>query len=197
VAALADRVRAMIAQPAQEWPVIAAESGSITDVLRGYVVPLALIGPVLSLAGAVIFSHESVLVAMTAAVLEFILEIVAVFVVAFIAAAVAPSFGGTADRLAAFKWVAYSSTARFVAGIFLVLPVFGRLIVLVASLYSLYTLYLGTVPVMRVATEKAAGFTIVVVLVYIVAIAIVTFLVTALLALFFASAAIATGGLAR
>jgi hypothetical protein len=191
--ALADRARAMIAQPAREWPSIAAEPGSTTSILRGYAVPLAIIGPMFGLAGVLIFQHQSILYAIVGAVLEFILEIVALFVVAFIADVVSPSFGGSRDPVAAFKWVAYASTARWLCGIFLILPFFGRLIVLVGSLYSLYTLYLGTAPVMRIAADRAAGFTVVVIVAYILVIAVVTIVLGLLLALFFAGTAVATG----
>jgi len=187
----------MIAQPAQEWPIVAAEPGTTTSILRGYVVPLAIIGPVFSLAGVLIFGHQGILYAIAAAVLEFFLELLALFVVAFIADTLAPSFGGTKDFVSAFKWVAYASTARWVAGIFEIIPVFGSLILLVASLYSLYTLYLGTVPVERIPQEKALGFTIVVIVAYIVAIAIIRFLLGILLGLFFIGAGVATGAATR
>jgi hypothetical protein len=185
----------MIAQPALEWPVVAAEPATTTSLLRGYVVPLAIIGPICQLAGALIFAHRSIVVAMAASVLEFVLEIVAVFVVAFIADALITSFGGTKDSVASFKWVAYSSTARWVAGIFQLLPAFGPLIVLVASLYTLYTLFLGSSPVMRVAPDRAAGFTVVVVVTYIVVMGVFSFVAVALLGILFAGAAVATGAL--
>ena len=90
-----------------------------------------------------------------------------------------------------------AQTARWVAGIFEIIPVFGSLILLVASLYSLYTLYLGTVPVERIPQEKALGFTIVVIVAHIVAIAIITFLLGILLGLFFIGAGVATGAATR
>ena len=192
--ALAERARAMIAQPALEWPVVAAEPATTTDILRSYVVPLAIIGPVCQLAEALIFGHRSIIIASASAVLTFVLEIVAVFVVAFIADALVTSFGGTKDSVASFKWVAYSLTARWLAGVFQLIPGVGPLIVLIASLYSLYTLFLGTSPVMRVAPDRAAGFTVVVIVAYIIVVGLFTFAVFTLLGLLFAGAAIATGG---
>jgi hypothetical protein len=195
--ALADRARAIIAQPAQEWNVIAAEPATTTEILRGYVVPLALIGPIFTLAGSLLFAQRGFAYACAAAVLEFILEIVAVFVVAFLADALGPSFGGTKDQVPAFKWIAYASTPRWLAGIFTIIPIFGSLIVLIASLYSLYLLYLGAGPAMRVPQDKTLGFTLVVVIAYIIAIGIVTWLLAILLALFFVGAGVAAGTMVR
>ena len=90
------------------------------------------------------------------------------FVVALIATALAPQFSGIPDRVASLKWIAYSLTPRWIAGIALLIPGFGALISLVGSLYSLYLLYLGAAPVMRVPQERAVGFTIVLIIAVIV-----------------------------
>jgi hypothetical protein len=91
-----------------------------------------------------------------------------VFLAALIAQSLAPNFGGANDRLSGLKWIAYGYTPRWVAGIALLIPIFGSLILLVASLYSLYVLYLGAGPVMRVPPDKTVGFVAVVVIVLIV-----------------------------
>ena len=158
----------MIARPAQEWTVVAAEPTSVQAILRGYVVPLAIIQPVCTLAGALIFQHPPIVFACASAVLLFALEIVSVFVVAFVAENLASTFGGVNDKVAAFKWVAYAFTARWLGGVFTFFPWFGWLILLVATLYSFYLLLLGAPPVMRVAPERAAGFTVLVVVASIV-----------------------------
>jgi Yip1 domain len=191
--ALVDRARAMISSPAQEWPAVAAEPATIPGILQSYVLPLALIGPVCGLIGNFGFLHRGAVYGAAAAVLGFILEIVGLFVVTFIADATVASFGGVKDSVSSFKWIAYSSTARWVAGVFALIPVIGAFVILVASVYSLYVLFLGTVPVMRVPAERAAGFTIVVIIAYIVVVAIVSVLLGILLTLFFAGALMATG----
>jgi len=158
----------MIANPARTWAAIAHEPSTTSSVLQGYVFPLAMIAPILQLAGALIFEHKPVIYACAEAVVLFLLEITSLFVVAFIADAFTPAFGGVKDSEASFKWVAYASTARWLAGIFAVIPFFGWLIVLVASLYSLYSLALGTVPMLGIPPARATGFTTVVVVGYIV-----------------------------
>ena len=122
----------MIAHPAQEWPAIAAEPSSTGSILQGYVFPLAIIAPVFQVAGALIFEHKPPAYACAEAVVLFLLELASLFVVAFIADAFVNTFGGTKDSAASFKWIAYASTARWVAGIFAVIPFFGWLIVLAA-----------------------------------------------------------------
>ena len=43
---LVARARALLTKPADEWPVIAAEPATPADLIRGWAVPLAAIGPV-------------------------------------------------------------------------------------------------------------------------------------------------------
>lgn len=165
---LATRARAMMTSPARAWADIANEPSTTASVLQGYVFPLAMIAPILQLAGALIFEQKPAVYACAEAVVLFLLEVASLFVVAFIADAFMPAFGGVKNSEATFKWIAYASTARWLAGIFAVIPVFGWMIVLMASLYSLYALALGTVPMLGVSPAKATGFTTVVVVGYIV-----------------------------
>jgi hypothetical protein len=115
-------------------------------------------------------------------------------VVALIADALAPSFNGVKDQTQALKWVAYAYTPRWIAGIATLIPVLGALIALLGSLYSLYLLYLGAVPVMRVPTEKAAGFTIVMIVASIVLFFVVGIALGLIFTLLAAGAIISTGG---
>ena len=157
---LVSRAQNIIVRPAAEWPVIAIEPISPATLYTGYIIPLAAIGPVCAFLSSVVFTHRPVF-GVIVAVLSFVLELIYVFVAAVIAQSLAPSFGGIADRLAALKWIAYAYTPRWVAGIFNLIPILGPLLVLVSSLYSLYVLYLGTVPMMRVPQEKAIGYVVV------------------------------------
>jgi hypothetical protein len=164
---LVDRARNIITNPAAEWPVIAAEPASVGSLYTGYIIPLALIAPICSFISGAFFLHHLVLGAV-AAVVSFVLELVYVFVAALIAQALAPNFGGANDRMAALKWIAYSYTPRWLSGIFLLIPIFGSFVVLLASLYSLYLLYVGTTPVMRVPQERAVGYVVIVIVTLIV-----------------------------
>lgn len=180
--ALVDRARAIITQPAETWSVIAAETATPADIFRGYIVPLALIAPVCTFLSTILFSHRSIVIALIVAVVAFVLELVNVVIVAFIVNALAPSFGAAQDRVAALKLVAYSYTPRWIAGIATLLPVVGALLVLVATLYGLYLMYLGIPPVMKVPQERAVGYTLVVVVAAIVLGAVVAIVAGILLA---------------
>ncbi len=91
-----------------------------------------------------------------------------VFVVALIVDALAPSFGGTKDRVQALKTVAYCYTASWVAGIAAIVPFISLLIMLAAGIYGIYLLYLGLPHTMKCPQDKAAGYTAVIIIVVIV-----------------------------
>lgn len=165
-----DRAKAIILTPKDEWPRIAAETKSQRDVLMSYALPLAAIGPVASFLGGQIFgygafgfSYKPGLVAgLTTAIITFVFSLVGLFIVGLIADALAPKFDGESNKLQAFKLVAYSYTASWLAGIFGLIPSLGFFGLL--GLYSFYLLYLGATPLMKVPQEKAGGYTAVTVL---------------------------------
>ena len=107
----------------------------------------------------------------------------AVFIVAWIVDALAPTFGGQKDPLAALKVAAYSLTPAWVAAILTILPSLGFIAALL-GLYGLYLLYLGLPVLMRAPTDRALGYTVVVVISAIV----VNIVITAVIGM-------ATGGL--
>ncbi len=87
------------------------------------------------------------------------------FILAFIVDALAPSFGGSKDFVKSLKLVAYSWTAVWiVGGIAAVIPAIGGLLTLAAVIYAFYTFYLGAPVLGRASADKAAGYTIVIVL---------------------------------
>ncbi len=181
--ALVDRVKNILLTPKTEWEVIDAEPTTVPDLYKGYVIPLAAIGPVASAIGALAFGYRGfgvtyrppVTTVLTSAVVTYLLTLGGVFVLALIIDALAPSFGGTQNQVQALKVSAYSSTASWVAGIFGLVPALGILGIL--GLYSLYLLYLGLPVLMKAPAEKAMGYTVVVIIA-----AIVLFLVVGLVA---------------
>lgn len=170
-AGLVDRAKAMLMQPRAEWPRVAAETTEPTKVLTGYVIPLALIGPVASLIGMQIFGINAVIAtirpsfgtSLGMAVTSFVMTIVGVFVLAFIANWLSPKFGGRDNFPAAFRLVAYAMTASWIGGIFGLVPALA-IIGLLFGLYTLYLLYLGSAPVMGVPEDKKLGYTVVTIL---------------------------------
>ena len=95
--------------------------------------------------------------ALSSAVVDFAMGLIGVYVLSLIIDALAPTFGGQKDRMQALKVAAYSGTAAWVAGIFLIFPPVMLLAVL--GLYSFYLLYLGLPRLMKTPQDKATGYT--------------------------------------
>jgi hypothetical protein len=131
---------------------------------------LAAIGPVCMLLGLLVFGLPYVSFSMgyllAQAVVSYFMALLGCYILALIIDALAPSFGGTRDKVKAFKVAAYSSTAVWVAGILAIIPLLG-LLILLALIYGLYLLYLGLPLLMRVPADKAAIYFVVVVVVQI------------------------------
>jgi hypothetical protein len=162
---LVDRVKNVLLTPKTEWPKIAEESATTQSIFVNYVAILAAIGPIAMAISIVAFGA---LIGIGAAIVNYVVALVSVLVLTWIADVLAPSFGGEKNFVGTLKLVAYSYTAVWVAGIFHLLPVLGRIIIVIAGLYSLYTFYLGA-PVLRKCTaDKAVGYTVVVIICVIV-----------------------------
>lgn len=165
------RAQGMIANPAEEWRVVAAERTDTAEIFRGYVMPLAglsALGQLVSLLFA-----GSLFGALFGAIATFVLTCIGVFVVAKIIEFLAPQFGGPPDALAALKLAAFAPTAHWLAQGLAFLPMVGWLIALAGGLYSLYAYYLGGPVVARVAPDKALIFTISVIVAILVVYAVV------------------------
>jgi hypothetical protein len=169
---LVDRVKNILLTPKTEWPVIASESTSVMTLYVGYVVPLAAIGAVARLIGALLFSFAFLFAAgfgmpivwvLSQAIVHFVLALVGVFVVGLIIDALAPTFGGQKNQLQALKLAVYASTPSWIASVVLILPPLGILVGL-AALYNIYLLYLGLPVLMKAPQEKAVPYTVVVII---------------------------------
>jgi hypothetical protein len=166
---LVDRVKGILLTPRTEWPVIEGEPATTGSIYSGYVIPLAAIPAIAGFIGMSLFGVSAVGMSIrvpisagiTSAVVRYVLSLVGVYVLALIIDALAPSFGGTKSPIQALKVAAYSSTASWVAGIFMLVPALSILGLL--GLYSLYLLYLGLPVLMKSPKEKATGYTVVVV----------------------------------
>jgi polyferredoxin len=168
---LVDRAKNMILTPKTEWPVIDAEPATIGGIYRNYVVFLAAIGPIAMAVGLLLmgsgFFRFPIGFVIGQAVLSYLLSLVGVYVLALIIEALAPTFGGTKDRLAAFKLAAYSMTAVWLAGIVLIVPLLG-IVALVGLIYTLYLLWIGLPVMMKSPADKTAGYAISAIVAYIV-----------------------------
>jgi len=173
---LVQRIQDILLKPKDTWPQIAQETATVQSLYKDWLLILAAVPAVAGFLGMSVigmggfgFSYRvpfaSGLVHM---VLAYALSLGMVYLLSLLVNALAPTFGGTPDPLAALKLVAYGSTAGFVGGVFQLLPSLSVL-GLLCGLYSIYLIYLGLPVLMRNPPEKSAGYTAVVVVAGIVA----------------------------
>ncbi len=180
-----NRIMNILFKPNSEWQVIANEQSSIGGIFGGYAIPLSLIQTVASVValgflgiGAEIMEMSGVTVSLADTVLRavvgFAVGLVLLYALAFIGSKIAPSFNGNGDLVQSLKLFTYSSTPSWVLGA--LLPFFMTsmgLLLLVSVLsfaamgYAVYLIYAGAGPVMGIPQEKLAGFTVVVIALYI------------------------------
>ncbi len=183
--ALVDRVKNILLTPRTEWQVIDAETTTVADLYKGYIIPLAAIGPICMAIGWSVFglrvpflgTYRPPLVnTLTTAVVQYVATLIGIYILAMIIDKLAPTFNGTPGMIQALKVAAYASTASWVAGIFGLVPALSILGILGA--YSLYLLYLGLPVLMKAPAEKALSYTVVVILCAIVLFMLIGFLTT-------------------
>lgn len=179
---IVDRAKNIILKPADEWNVIAEEPASVSGLFTNYAMLLAALplitgiiftgglgisaGSLGALGGAAISMGFTAVAGM--AVVGYVLSLVTLYLMSFIVNSVSPSFNGKSDLTQSTKLMAYASTPTWVAGAIGWVPVLGGLVALAAIAYVVYLIYLGLKPVLGVPQEKVAGFTVVIVLIYMV-----------------------------
>ncbi len=183
--ALVDRVKNILLTPRTEWQVIDAETTTVADLYKGYIIPLAAIGPICMAIGWSVFGlrvpflgtyRPPMVNTLTTAVVQYVATLIGIYILAMIIDKLAPTFNGTPGMIQALKVAAYASTASWLSGIFGLLPALSILGILGA--YSLYLLYLGLPVLMKAPAEKALSYTVVVILCAIVLFMLIGFLTT-------------------
>jgi len=180
------RIQGIILKPVEEWQKIKAESTSVAELYKSYIIILAAIPAVAQFLGSMLIGasipmrgmvRASFSWALGRAVVSYIFSLVMVYVLALIIKALAPNFSSQADLVGALKLAAYSMTPYFVAGILYLIP-FLSWLVLLAGLYGLYVLYLGFKGgLMGTPTDKVMGYFILTLVVEIVLGAVVSLIV--------------------
>jgi len=166
------RVQRLLMSPKTEWDVIDGEAVEPKGLAMSYVAPLAAIPAVALFIGMGVLGMGPFKLglggALTMAITQFVMAVVFVFVFAFIIDALAPNFGANKNFNQALKVAAYTPTASWVAGVFMIIPLLG-ILALVGSIYSLYLLFVGLPKLMKPAADKGTTYTIVAIVVAIVA----------------------------
>lgn len=192
---IVDRAKNIILKPVDEWNVIADEPATVGGIFTGYAMILAAIplvagilftgalgmsaGGMGGLGGAAMSMGFTTVAGM--AVIGYVLSMVTLYLMAMIVNTVSPSFNGKSDLTQSTKLMAYASTPTWVAGSVGWVPILGGLVALAAIAYVVYLIYLGLKPVLGVPQEKVAGFTVVIVLIYIVLTMVVSGIIVGLL----------------
>ena len=170
------RVKNILISPKTEWPVAAAEPATTSGLYVGYIAIVAALpviaqfikGSLIGMSFLGVTTRMSVGAGIGRMILGYILSLVLVYVMAWIINALAGTFGAQSNMVQALKTVAYTWTASWIAGIAVIIPWLGLLIVIAGGIYSIYLLYLGLPHTMKCPPEKAAGYTAVSVIIAIV-----------------------------
>ncbi|HEX2250320.1 MAG TPA: Yip1 family protein [Gemmatimonadales bacterium] len=164
---LVERAKRILLSPRTEWQLIDAEPASAAQLYTSYIMPLAAIGPIAQMIGYSVFGvpvpfmgtyRVPIGSAVSSALASYVLVLAATYALALIIDGLAPTFNAQRSQIQALKVAAYSSTASWVAGIFLLVPGVRVLSILV-GLYSLYLLYLGLPILMKSPREKSGAYT--------------------------------------
>jgi len=188
-----ERAKGIILKPKEEWEKIGQETNNSTVILTTYLIPLALISAVASLIGYGLIGYGSFSTfsfGIKHAIIMLISIIGGAYLTAFIIDLLAPSFNAEKNFGRAFALVVYSYTPMMVAGVLYIFPVLG-VIVLLASLYGLYILYLGMKPMMKSPDDKVTIYFIVSLIVLIVVYFVLSYLLSSI---FIGSVVRATAG---
>ena len=200
---IVDRAKNILMTPADEWNVISAEPATVGGLFTGYAMILAAIPVIaaivftgllgMSAAGLGGLGGGTVAMGFTAiagmSVIGYVLSLITLYLMSMIVNAVSPSFNGKSDIVQSTKLMTYASTPTWAAGLVSWIPILGGLISLASIAYVVYLIYLGLKPVLGVPQEKVAGFTVVIVLIYIVLSLVVSGIIVGLLfSTFFGSA---------
>jgi hypothetical protein len=150
------------------------------------VIPLAAIPSVIHFLGSTLIGvsvpfmgtyRVGFVTAAVTGVISYLLALLSVFVIALVVDALAPTFNAQKDRVQALKTVAYSFTAGWVASIIGVVPGLGIISALVGLGYGIYLINMGLPFTMKCPPEKSVGYTVVSIIVAIVASLIVNWIV--------------------
>lgn len=175
---IAARVEGILIRPKEEWQKIKKEPLTVSKLFSSYVMILAAVPAVAqflrySLVGFRIpfegWYKFDVGMALLRAVLVYGFILVFVYVFGFVINTLASTFSSTQNLNNAMKLAVYSTTPFFVASVLYIIPFLDRLVIL-ASFYGIYLLYLGFVtPLVDAPKDKTLAYLVVCVVLALVA----------------------------
>jgi Yip1-like protein len=175
---LTTRITNILKQPAQEWPIIAAEPTDAVTLITGYAAPLAAIPAVCSWIGwsliGIGFYRRGLVAGLAGAIVSFVFALLGAYIAAIVIEKLAPTFKSSGTTVDALKLVVYAQTPVWVAGVLNLVPPLAVL-VLIAALYAIYLFYLGLPVLMKTPSEQVIPYMIVSAIVIIVISVCLTF----------------------
>jgi hypothetical protein len=160
------RIVYLIFRPKAEWDLIAQEETSVDALLRGYILPLALLTPIATTIGMKTFDRDwdpvhGYLVPsgdiFAAGAATFFATIGSIFALAAIFSFIAPMFGSSRNYLAALKVATYGAIPVLLAGATLIMPAMA-IIAMVGLCHTLYLYWMGAQQVLKVPVGGGAEF---------------------------------------
>src|SRR4051812_20850574 len=180
---LVARVQRLLMSPASEWSVIDAEPANVPAIYQGYVGPLVIVSAIAGMIGAYLlvgaFFRPAIGGLLVSTLISIVLTMVGIYVFAIIIDALAPTFGAQKNMGQAFKVAAYSPTASWVGGIFMIIPVLGWIIALVGAVYSIYLLFVGLPKLMKPNPGQGVPYTVVAIVAMIILYVIIIYITAA------------------
>jgi Yip1 domain len=139
------RVRGILMRPQTEWERIAGEEPA--SLIGSYIVPLAILGAVISFAAGVLYSGFDVNAALAwrgvAALLYVVFAVLGVVVAAWLINFLAHRFGAQNDSGRARQLAAYAATPMLVAAVGALAPPVALIVTIAGAVYALILLAMG------------------------------------------------------
>lgn len=168
---IVNRAKDIILSPGTEWQKIKTESTSLSDLLKGYVLPLAAISAAASFIGQGFIGTSvfgirvggTINYGIYSGLLVLLQSIIGFYITTYVIDMLAPNFSSTKNIDRSAQLVAYSYTPSLIGGIFAILPsisIIGALF----GLYSLYLIYAGLPELKETPEDKRIGYVVVTIL---------------------------------
>lgn len=161
---IVERAKNILLTPKTEWLTIDGENDDHQKVLTTYLLIIALIPAICSFVGYGLIGYKvlgvkvgTVGLGLKQAISQYLSIIIGAYATAYAFNFFAEKYGAVKNFNKAFQLAAYCYTAICVGGFFYIIPGL-RWIASLASIYSLYLLYIGLKPMMKVPEEKNTSY---------------------------------------
>ena len=184
---LINRVKQILVSPKTEWQTIDSENDTSVIVLTKYVLLLAAIPAVAAFIGYGVIGYSvfgfrvaSVDWGIRQAIIQYVTMVGGVYLTALVINLLSENFGSKKSFDKAFSLVAYAYTPAFIGGVFNIYYSLS-IVASLASIYSLYLLYVGLTPMMKTPDDKRTSYFVVSLLVMVAASVILGLVLAALI----------------